>query len=176
VLGVALRGRTLGVLGYGRIGSLVASYGAAFAMRVLAWGREGSRAAATAAGHEAAGSREELFADADVLTLHLRLNDQTRGSVTAADLGRMKPTALLVNTARAGLVAPGALAEALALGRPGAAAVDVFDAEPVPADEPLLRLPNVVATPHLGYVERGNYERALGEAFRNLVDFDAGGR
>jgi D-3-phosphoglycerate dehydrogenase len=170
-LGTVLRGRTLGILGYGRIGSLVAAYGEAFGMRVLAWGRERSRAAARAAGHEVAASQRELFAGADVVSLHLRLTDETRGSVTAADLAAMRPAALLVNTARAGLVEPAALLAALDAGRPGFAALDVFETEPLPADEPLLRLPNVVATPHLGYVERESYELYLGEAFRNLLDF-----
>lgn len=175
VLGWSVRGRTLGIWGYGRIGSLVAGFGEAFGMRVLAWGRDASRAAARAAGHEVAESKEQLFEEADVLSLHLRLNDETRGLVTAADLARMSPTSLLVNTARAALVVPGALLAALAHGRPGFAALDVFEHEPVAADEPLLWLPNAVCTPHLGYVERDSYELYLGGAFRNLVEFAAGG-
>jgi D-3-phosphoglycerate dehydrogenase len=169
VLGVALRGRTLGVWGHGRIGSLVAGYGAAFGMRVLVWGREASVASARAAGHEVAASREELLEQADVLSLHLRLNDETRGLVTADDLARMRPEALFVNTARAELVEPGALLVALERGRPGGAALDVFEQEPLPPDDPLLRLPNVVATPHLGYVERGAYEQLFRDAFRGVL-------
>lgn len=167
-LGHVLDGGTLGIYGYGRIGSLVARYGNAFGMRVLAWGRERSLDAARADGFETAASPEQLFADSDVLSLHLRLTSDTARIVRADDLGRMKPTALLVNTARAELVEAGALAAALGAGRPGFAAVDVFDEEPT-ADDPLLRLPNVVATPHLGYVERDTYELYFGDAFRNLL-------
>jgi D-3-phosphoglycerate dehydrogenase len=170
-LGDALDGRTLGIYGYGRIGSLVARYGRAFGMRVLVWGREGSRERAQADGHDVAASAEQLFADADVLSLHLRLTDATTGIVTRADLARMKPDALLVNTSRAELVERGALVEALREGRPGGAAVDVFDEEPA-VDDPLLALPNVWATPHLGYVERASYELYFGEAFRNLVEWE----
>jgi D-3-phosphoglycerate dehydrogenase len=166
-LGVALRGRTLGIWGLGRIGSLVAGYGRAFGMRVLVWGR-------TATGPEAASSKEELFEQADVLSLHLRLTDETAGIVTAADLARMQESALLVNTARAELVEPGALLAALRAGRPGGAALDVFETEPPAPDDPLLALPNVVCTPHLGYVERDGYELYLGQAFRNLLDWAAG--
>jgi D-3-phosphoglycerate dehydrogenase len=171
VLGVALRGRTLGVWGHGRIGSLVAGYGAAFGMRVLVWGREASLDSGRAAGHEVAASREELFERADVLSLHLRLNEETRGLVAGADLARMHAASLLVNTSRAELVEPGALLAALERGRPGGAALDVFDEEPLPRGDPLLRLPNVVATPHLGYVERGAYERLFGDAFRGLLAY-----
>jgi D-3-phosphoglycerate dehydrogenase len=171
VLGRALRGRTLSIWGHGRIGSLVAGYGDAFGMRVLVWGRERSLASALAAGREPAASREELFERADVLSLHLRLTDETRGLVTADDLARMQPIALFVNTARAALVEPGALLAALERGRPGAAALDVYEREPLDRDEPLLHLPNVVCTPHLGYVERDSYELYLGDAFRNLLAF-----
>ncbi len=168
-LGTVLRGRTLGILGHGRIGALVAGYGAAFGMEVLAFGREGSRSSARAAGHAVAASQRDLFERADVLSLHLRLTPETRGAVTAGDLEAMRPGALLVNTARAALVEPRALLAGLRRGRPGFAALDVFETEPAPADEPLLALPNVVATPHLGYVERASYELTLGEAFRNLL-------
>ena len=172
-LGTVLRGRTLGILGHGRIGSLVAGYGAAFGMRVLVFGRERSLETARAAGHDVAGSQRELFERADVVSLHLRLTPETRGIVTAVDLAAMRPDALLVDTARAALVEPGALLAALEAGRPGFAALDVFDEEPLRPDDPLLRLPNVVATPHLGYVERSSYELTLGEAFRNLLGIGA---
>ena len=167
-LGHVLRGRTLGVLGLGRIGSLVAGYGVAFGMDVLVWGREASRAAAADAGHAVASSQRGLFERADVVSLHVPLTPETRSLVTGDDLAAMPPGSLFVNTARAGLVAEGALVAALAAGRPAFAAVDVFDEEPAVGDE-LLRLPNVVATPHLGYVERDTYEEYFGEAFRNLV-------
>lgn len=163
-LGLALRGRTLGVYGYGKIGTLVAGYGRAFGMRVLAWGREGSLARATADGFAVAASKEDLFAEADVLSLHLRLIDETRGIVTADDLGRMKRTSLLVNTSRAELIVPGALEAALRQGRPGFAAVDVYEDEPA-INHPLLGLENVLATPHLGYVEKDSYELYFGQAF-----------
>ncbi len=173
-LGTALKGRTLGIWGYGKIGQLVAGYGRAFGMRVLVWGSETSRAAAVAAGDTAAASREEFFAQADVLSLHLRLSDQTRGLVTAQDLARMKPSSLFVNTSRAELVADGALEAALPQGRPGAAALDVFTEEPLPPNSPLLQMPNVLATPHLGYVERDGYELYFRYALQNIVDYAQG--
>jgi D-3-phosphoglycerate dehydrogenase len=173
-LGVALKGRTLGIWGYGKIGRKVAAYGSAFGMKVLVWGREPSRLAAQQDGLEAADSKEAFFARSDVLTLHLRLNDATRGIVQRGDLAAMKPTALLVNTSRAELIAPGALEAALRHGRPGQAALDVFEQEPLPADSPLLRMDNVVATPHLGYVEKDGYELYFGAAFQNIVDFASG--
>jgi D-3-phosphoglycerate dehydrogenase / 2-oxoglutarate reductase len=170
-LGTVLKGKTLAIWGYGRIGKLVAGYGKAFGMRVLIWGRDASREAAQRDGFEAAASKEEFFAQADVLSLHLRLNDATRGIVTAADLTRMKPSALFVNTSRAELVADGALDMALRLGQPGYAALDVFETEPLPADAPLLRYANVLCTPHLGYVEKDSYELYFRAAFQNIVDF-----
>jgi D-3-phosphoglycerate dehydrogenase len=173
-LGSVLKGRTLAIWGYGRIGKLVAGYGKAFGMQVLVWGRDASREAAVKDGFAAAASREEFFAQADVLSLHLRLNDATRGIVTLDDLARMKRSALFVNTSRAELVAPGALEEALRQGHPGFAALDVFETEPLPADSPLLRYANVLATPHLGYVEKDSYELYFGAAFRNIVDFANG--
>lgn len=173
-LGRVLRGRTLAIWGYGKIGKLLAGYGRAFGMRVLVWGSAASRAAALADGMEAAASREVFFAEADVLSLHLRLADATRGIVTAADLARMKPDALLVNTSRAELVATGALEAALQAGRPGMAALDVFTEEPLPADAPLLRMPTVLATPHLGYVEQDSYEMYFRAAFENIANFAAG--
>lgn len=172
-LGTGLKGRTLGIFGYGKIGQLVARYGQAFEMNVLVWGRETTRERAAAAGLEVAGSQADLFARSDVLSLHLRLNPETRGIVTAGNLASMKPTALLVNTSRAPLVEDGALEAALNAGRPGMAAVDVFDHEPV-IEHPLLALPNVLATPHLGYVEKDSYELYFGDAFENLLAFDAG--
>lgn len=173
-LGTVLRGRTLAVWGYGRIGRVVAGYGKAFGMNVLVWGSQASRDAALADGFEAAATRAELFERADVLSLHLRLAAETRGIVTAEDLGRMKPAALFVNTSRSELVAQGALEAALRQGRPGSAALDVFTSEPLPSSAPLLRIPTVLATPHIGYVEKDSYEMYFGEAFRNIVNFAGG--
>ena len=172
-LGVGLRGRTLGIFGYGKIGSLVAGYGRAFGMQVLVWGREGSLARAQADGFATIPSQEALFRQADVLSLHIRLTPETRGIVTAADLAMMKPSALLVNTSRADLIAPGTLEAALRAGRPGAAAVDVYESEPV-TDHPLLHLDNVICTPHIGFVEQGGYESFFSAAFDNLLAFAAG--
>jgi D-3-phosphoglycerate dehydrogenase len=154
---------------------MVARVGQAFGMVVMCWGRESTLAKAHAAGIAAAARREELFERADVLSLHLALNPETRGIVTAADLARMKPTALIVNTARAPLIAAGALAAALERGRPGYAAVDVFEDEPVTGRlHPLLALPNVICTPHLGYVERDTMEILYGRAIDGIVAFAAG--
>lgn len=173
-LGRSLCGRTLSIWGYGKIGRLVAGYARAFGMRVLVWGSEGSRQAAQDDGFEAAVSREALFAQADVLTVHLRLLDATRGIVKAEDFARMKPDALFVNTSRAELVEDGALEQALRSGRPGYAALDVFSNEPLKPDSPLLRIPTVLATPHLGYVEQDSYEIYFQTAFENVVRFAAG--
>jgi D-3-phosphoglycerate dehydrogenase len=173
-LGRVLRGQTLAIWGYGKIGKLLAGYGKAFGMRVLVWGSEASRQAALTDGVEAAASREAFFTQADVLSLHLRLADATRGIVTPADLARMKPDALFVNTSRAELVASGALEAALQAGRPGMAALDVFTEEPLAPDAPLLRMPTVLATPHLGYVEQESYEMYFRAAFENIVNFAAG--
>lgn len=173
-LGLANHGRTLAIWGYGKIGRLVAGYGKAFGMRVLVWGSAGSRAAAREDGYEAAATRESFFEQADVLTLHLRLDEATRGIVTAADLARMKPSSLFVNTSRAQLVEEGALEAALRAGRPGRAALDVFESEPLAADSPLLRIPTVLATPHLGYVEKDSYELYFDAALRNVVAFAEG--
>jgi D-3-phosphoglycerate dehydrogenase len=174
-VGQSLRGKTLGIYGYGRIGATVAGYGKAFGMNVLVWARPTSLAKAVADGYPAASSKEAFFAECDVLSLHLRLVEATRGIVVAADLARMKPTALLVNTSRAGLIAPGALAAALRAGRPGIAAVDVFETEPLrdPAD-PLLELANVVATPHIGYVTREEYELQFSDIFDQITAYLAG--
>ncbi|EGI75316.1 D-2-hydroxyacid dehydrogenase family protein [Hylemonella gracilis] len=170
-LGVALRGRTLGLWGYGKIGQMVAGYGRAFGMRVLVWGSEASRQQAVLDGLEAAASREDFFSASDVLSLHLRLNEATRGLVTAQDLARMQPTAVLVNTSRAELIEPDALPHALRQGRPGLAAIDVFESEPIASDHPLLGLGNCICTPHIGYVERDNYEQYFGAAFDNLLNY-----
>ncbi|WP_296001223.1 D-2-hydroxyacid dehydrogenase family protein [Rugamonas sp.] len=173
-LGTVLRGRTLAIWGYGKIGRMIAAYGRAFGMPVLVWGSEASRAAAVADDNLAATSRAAFFEQADVLSLHLRLSEATRGLVTAADLARMKRTALFVNTSRAELVADQALEQALPQGRPGYAALDVYASEPLAPDAPLLRMPTVLATPHLGYVEKDSYELYFRHAFQNVVDFAAG--
>jgi D-3-phosphoglycerate dehydrogenase len=173
-LGRVLRGRTLGIWGYGKIGRLLAAYGKVFGMRVMVWGSDTSRAAAEADGFVGAASRAAFFEDADVLSLHLRLAEATRGIVSAADLARMKPDALFVNTSRAELVAEGALEAALRQGRPGQAALDVFTSEPLPADAELLKMPGVLATPHLGYVEKDSYEMYFKAAFENVVNFANG--
>lgn len=176
-IGTLLRGRTLGVWGYGKIGSLVAGYGRAFGMRVLAFGREGSLTRAANDGFEAAADKSALFERADVLSLHLRLTGETRGIVTSGDLASMKPDALLVNTSRAELIEPGALVSALRAGRPGFAALDVFEEEPVlGASHPLLALDNAICTPHLGYVEKDSYELYFGQAFDSVLAFAAGSR
>jgi D-3-phosphoglycerate dehydrogenase len=170
-LGLVLKGKTLGLWGYGKIGQLVAGYGRAFGMQVLVWGSEASREKARADGHQAADSREAFFEACDVLSLHLRLVDATRGIVTTDDLARMKPTALLVNTSRAELVEEGALVSALNRGKPGMAAVDVFESEPILQGHPLLRLENAVCTPHIGYVEQDSYELYFSAAFDNVINF-----
>jgi D-3-phosphoglycerate dehydrogenase / 2-oxoglutarate reductase len=175
LLGTTVRGRTLGIFGYGKIGSLVAGYGRAFGMRVVAWGREGSLTRAAADGHAVTSSKEELFETSDVLSLHLRLTDETRAIVTPSDLARMKPDALIVNTSRAELIESGALEAALRAGRPGFAAVDVYEEEPIRgADHPLLAMDNAVCTPHLGYVEKDSYELYFGQAFDNVNAFFGG--
>ncbi|MDO5693154.1 MAG: D-2-hydroxyacid dehydrogenase family protein [Pseudomonadota bacterium] len=170
-LGQVLHGRVLGIWGYGRVGQLVAGYGRAFGMQVLVWGSAESMARAQADGHHAAASRAEFFALADVLSLHLRLSDTTRGIVKLEDLSRMKPTALLVNTSRAELIEPDALVSALNRGRPGLGAVDVFETEPILQGHALLRLENCICTPHIGYVEQDNYETLFGAAFDNVINF-----
>jgi D-3-phosphoglycerate dehydrogenase len=174
-VGHTLRGKTLGIYGYGRIGAVVAGYGKAFGMKVLVWAREATREKARADGWEVAPGREAFFEACDVLSLHMRLLDATRGIVKAADLARMKPGALIVNTSRAALIEPGALVAALRAGRPGMAAVDVYEKEPLldPRD-PLLTMPNVVCTPHLGYVSRDEYELQFSDIFDQIVAFAAG--
>ncbi|NKB55651.1 MAG: D-2-hydroxyacid dehydrogenase family protein [Alphaproteobacteria bacterium] len=174
-VGNTVGGRTLGIYGYGRIGKVVAGYGTAFGMKVLVWAREESRARAAADGYEVAASKEAFFERSDVLSLHMRLYDATRGIVTAADLMRMKPTALLVNTSRAPLVEPGALVEALRAGCPGMAAVDVYESEPVrDTEHPLLSMDNVICTPHIGYVTREEYELQFSDIFDQVTAYAAG--
>ncbi|MBC3883559.1 D-2-hydroxyacid dehydrogenase family protein [Undibacterium griseum] len=173
-LGRVLSNRRLGIWGYGRIGRLVAGYGRAFGMQVVVWGREASLDQALQDGYQVASSKQEFFASCDVLSLHLRLNDATRGIVTRADLANMQPDALFVNTSRAELVEPDALEQALDAGRPGFAALDVFESEPLPLQHPLLRRENVLATPHLGYVEKDSYELYFSVAFQNIVNFAKG--
>jgi len=174
-VGDTLRGKTLGIYGYGRIGSAVAGYGKAFGMKVLAWSNEQARERARADGYAAARSKEAFFEECDVISLHLRLYSATRGIVTTADLALMKPTALLVNTSRAPLIEPGALARALQSGRPGMAAVDVYEEEPLrDTNDPLLHMKNVVCTPHIGYVTRDEYDLQFTEIFDQIEAYCAG--
>jgi len=174
-MGRTLLFKTLGVFGYGRIGKVVAGYGKAFGMNVVAWGSEGSLSRAAADGVATAASKDVLFEESDVLSLNLRLVDATRGIVTAADLARMKPSALLVNTSRAGLIEPGALVAALRSGRPGYAAVDVYEHEPLTdVDDPLLNMDNVVCTPHIGYVSRDEWEVQFADVFDQVNAYAAG--
>jgi len=174
-IGDSLRGKTLGIFSYGRIGAVVAGYGRAFGMQVVAWGREPGRERARADGYAVARSKEEFFAGCDIVSLHMRLVDATRGIVTAADLARMKPTALLVNTSRAPLIEPGALLAALRAGRPGMAALDVYEEEPLlDTGHPLLNMPNVVCTPHIGYVSREEFELQFSDIFDQIVAYAAG--
>ena len=170
-VGMLLKGKTLGIWGYGKIGRLVAGYGRAFGMQVVVWGSELSRERARADGHTSVDSCEVFFEQCDVLSLHLRLSDTTRGIVRLDALSRMKPTALFVNTSRAELVEEHALVAALNRGRPGMAAVDVFETEPILQGQPLLRLENAICTPHIGYVEQDSYELYFGAAFDNVVNF-----
>ena len=174
-VGNTLRGKTLGIHGYGRIGSTVASYGKVFGMQVLVWAREASRQRAEADGYATASSKSTLYEQSDVISLHMRLVEETRGIVTAADLARMSPSALLVNTSRAGLIAPGALVESLRSGRPGMAAVDVYEEEPLnDPSHPLLAMPNVVCTPHIGYVTREEYDLQFSDIFDQILAYAAG--
>jgi len=174
-VGHSLRGKTLGIYGYGRIGGVVAGYGKAFGMKVLVWAREASLARARADGYAVAQSKEAFFETCDVISLHMRLLEATRGIVTAGDLARMQPTSLIVNTSRAPLIEPGALVRALQAGRPGMAAVDVFEEEPVVgARHPLLAMENVVCTPHIGYVTRDEYEIQFADIFDQITAYGAG--
>jgi D-3-phosphoglycerate dehydrogenase / 2-oxoglutarate reductase len=173
-LGTVLHGKSLGIWGFGRIGQIVAGYGKAFGMNVSIWGREASMERAALSGYQAATSREDFFAQSDVLSLHLRLNDATRHCVTHEDLALMKPTALLVNTSRAELIAPDALITGLNRGRPGLAAIDVFENEPILQGHALLRLENCICTPHIGYVEQNSFEMYFTTAFQSVVNFITG--
>jgi D-3-phosphoglycerate dehydrogenase len=174
-LGLGLRGRTLGVYSYGRIGSVIAGYGKAFGMKVLVWGREASCERARADGYSVARSREAFFEECDVISLHMRLVETTRGIIKAADLARMKPLSLIVNTSRAGLIEPDALVNALRAGRPGMAAVDVYEEEPLlDTTHPLLNMPNVVCTPHIGYVGRDEFELQFNDIFDQITAYAAG--
>ena len=173
-VGSVLKGKTLGVWSYGKIGQMIAGYGRAFGMRVVIWGREASLSKAQADGYEVAESKHAFFEQSDVLSLHLRLNEETRGIVSLEDLSRMKTTALLVNTSRAELLEPDALIAALNRGRPGLAAIDVFESEPILQGHALLRLENCICTPHIGYVEQDSYELYFGSAFDNVVNFIKG--
>ena len=174
-VGKTLRGKTLGIHGYGRIGSVVAGYGKAFGMHVLVWARHASRQRAQAAGYAIASSKGALYEQSDVVSLHMRLVEDTRGIVTAADLARMSPSALLVNTSRAQLIEPGALVRALRAGRPGMAAVDVFEQEPLrDANDALLTMGNVVCTPHIGYVTRDEFEVQFADVFEQIVAYGQG--
>jgi D-3-phosphoglycerate dehydrogenase / 2-oxoglutarate reductase len=170
-IGHVLRGKTLGVWGYGHVGKLVASYGKAFGMNIKVWGREVSRAQALADGFQASNTLEEFFTQSDVLTMHLRLAPETKSIVTLDLLSMMKPTALFVNTSRAELITPDALIAALNRGKPGMAAIDVFESEPILQGHALLRLENCVCTPHIGYVEQDSYELYFGAAFENVINF-----
>ncbi len=173
-LGSVLKGKTLGLWSYGKIGQIMAGYGRAFGMRVVVWGREASLDRAKADGFQVAASKAEFFQQSDVLSLHLRLNPETQGIVTLEDLSRMKPTALFVNTSRAELLEPDALIAALNRGRPGLAAIDVFESEPILQGHALLRLENCICTPHIGYVEQDSYEMYFGAAFDNVINFIQG--
>jgi D-3-phosphoglycerate dehydrogenase / 2-oxoglutarate reductase len=174
-VGHTLRGKTLGIYGYGRIGAVVAGYGKAFGMNVLVWARQQALEKARADGYTTAASKAEFFERCDVLSLHMRLVDATRGIVKAEDLARMKPGALLVNTSRAPLIEPNALVNALRAGRPGMAAVDVYEKEPLrDVDDPLLNMPNVVCTPHLGYVTRDEYELQFADIFDQIIAYGNG--
>jgi len=174
-VGSTVRGKTLGIYGYGRIGSVVAGYGKAFGMNLLVWARETSLLRARADGYPTARCKAEFFERCDVLSLHMRLVDATRGIVTATDLARMKPTALLVNTSRAGLIEPDALVKALQAGRPAMAAVDVYESEPVlDPTSPLLTMENAICTPHIGYVSRDEYELQFADIFDQILDYANG--
>jgi D-3-phosphoglycerate dehydrogenase len=173
-LGAQLHGKILGIWGFGRIGQIVAGYGKAFGMQVVVWGSESSRQTAQQQGYATAATRDAFFGECDVLSLHLRLSESSRSIVTATDLARMKTTALLVNTSRAELIEPDALISALNRGRPGLAAVDVFETEPILQGHALLRLENCICTPHIGYVEQSNYETYFGSAFDNVTNFIKG--
>jgi D-3-phosphoglycerate dehydrogenase / 2-oxoglutarate reductase len=173
--GIGLQGKTLGIYAYGKIGSGVAKVGRAFGMKVICWGRDGSTAKARADGFDVAAGREAFFAESDIVSIHLPLNKETRGLITGADLALMKPTARIVNSSRAPLIAEGALVEALKKGRPGFAAIDVYESEPtLNREHPLVSMPNVVCTPHLGYVTWETYELYYDAVVGNILAYAAG--
>ncbi len=173
-IGSELNGKTLGIWGYGKIGKLVAGYGRAFGMLVQIWGSDDSMEKAAQDGFACAPSRQALFETSDVLSIHLRLSDSTRHVIDHTDLARMKPTSLLVNTSRAEIIDTNTLIGALNKGRPGMAAVDVFETEPILQGHALLRLENCICTPHIGYVEQNNYEKLFSAAFDNVINFIKG--
>jgi D-3-phosphoglycerate dehydrogenase len=174
-IGSVIKGKTIGIWGYGKIGKMIAGYAHAFGSRVLVWGSEASRNNAVSDGFAMAATKEEFFSNADIISLHLRLTDSTLGIVTAADLDLMKPSSILINTARAELIEEGALLKCLRKGRPGGAGLDVYEEEPVyDAGFELLKMPNVVCTPHLGYVEQDSYELYFGKAFENVISYRNG--
>ncbi len=174
-VGQSLRGKTLGIYGYGRIARVIVEYGKAFGMNILVWASEASRKRAREDGLEVASNKQGFFADSDILSLHLRLKDGTLGIVSARDLAAMKPSAVLINTSRAGLIEKDALLNALKVGRPGMAAIDVFDKEPITvADDPLVSLDNLIATPHIGYVTHEEYEVQFSDIFDQVVAYAAG--
>jgi len=174
-VGRSLRGRRLGLYGYGRIGRVVADYARAFGMEVIWWSSEAGRARAKADGETVAESRAAFFGTCDVVSLHLRLTSETRGSVTADDLGAMPPRSVLVNTSRAGLIAEGALLQALNAGHLGAAAVDVFDTEPLTdPNDPLLSHPKLIATPHIGFVTEDEFDKQFADIFEQVNAYAAG--
>ena len=174
-VGDTLRGKTIGIYGWGRIGGVVGEYAKAFGMNVLVWAREATRERAAQSGWNVPAIKSAFFSECDVISLHMRLLPATRGIVSAGDLALMKPTALIVNTSRAGLIEPGALAEALRAGRPGMAAIDVFDQEPLrDTEHPLLNMDNVIATPHIGYVTRDEYELQFHDIFEQIIAFERG--
>lgn len=174
-IGTVLKGRTIGIYGYGRIGQQVARFADAFGMKVVtSGGREATAERAAKDGRPYIADRGQFFEMCDVLSVHLRLIAATRGLITEADLSRMKPDALFVNTSRAELVEAGALERALKSGRPGFAAVDVYEEEPITKDHPLLAMDNVLCTPHLGYVEKDTYEQFFGSAIEQIEAFALG--
>jgi D-3-phosphoglycerate dehydrogenase len=173
-IGSELHGKVLGIWGFGKIGQLVANYGRAFGMQVIVWGSDSSREQAVLAGYASAPSRAVFFESCDVLSIHLRLSETTKNSIDHSDLARMKPTSLLVNTSRAEIIETNTLISALNRGRPGMAAVDVFENEPILQGHPLLRLENCICTPHIGYVELNNYEKLFNAAFDNVINFIKG--
>ncbi|WP_293311123.1 D-2-hydroxyacid dehydrogenase family protein [Pedobacter sp. UBA5917] len=171
-IGESVNGKIIGIWGYGKIGKIIAGYAKAFGAKVLVWGGEQSRTNAINDGFEAAESKTTFFKTADVISLHLRLNNETTGIVTGADLNLMKTSSVLINTSRAELIEKGSLVKALKIGRPGFAGIDVYENEPAyDTSLELLNMPNVVCTPHLGYVEKNSYELYFSKAFENIINY-----